>query len=259
MKTISLLIVGGALLGCATGVLAQTSPTTAAQSRGGSAGAPSAPASVQVETKVSESGPTLLFEEKWTRAPMAQPMLQANLGNQHLILHAYGDTNGIRKTYHPTEDYTYTGETKSNWALTVSDPKNLWDLTGNAKIMVRTRNSGYRFTHVVIKTADGRYYASEEGSGESSEWMNVDYVFSTLHWRSLLMVDRPTNASNRRQPDPNLVPIIPQGKATPELSRVEEVGFSDLMPGGWIPATTRVNSFALYGKNVPIAAKSAAP
>jgi hypothetical protein len=80
--------------------------------------------------------------------------------------------------------------------------------------------------------------------------MNVEYILSDLHWRALLMTDTPTNASNQRKPDPTLVPIIPLGKATPDLKQVEEAGFSDLMPGGWIPATTRVNAFALYGKKV---------
>jgi hypothetical protein len=177
-------------------------------------------------------------------------MNQSNLGNQDLTFHLYGDQQ-VRKSNHPTEDYTYSGETKTNWAITVSDSKNYWDLSGTGKMMLRTRNSGWRFTHIVIKTADGKYYVSEEGSGESSSWMNVEYILSDLHWRSLLMTDTPTNASNHRKPDPSLVPIIPQGKATPDLKKVEEVGFSDLMPGGWIPATTRVNSFALYGKKVP--------
>ena len=65
-----------------------------------------------------------------------------------------------------------------------------------------------------------------------------------------MMTDTPTNASNRRQPDPKRVPIIPTSKATPDLTRVEEVGFSDLMPGGWIPSTSRVASFSVYGKPV---------
>jgi hypothetical protein len=117
--------------------------------------------------------------------------------------------------------------------------------------MLRTRNTGYRFTHVIIKTADGKYYASEEGSGESSSWVNIEYALSDLHWRNLLMTDTPTNASNRREPDPKLVPIIPTTKATPDLKKVEEIGFSDLMPGGWIPATTRVNAWEVYGKQVP--------
>jgi hypothetical protein len=133
----------------------------------------------------------------------------------------------------------------------VSDKATRWDLAGDARIRLRTRNSGYRFLHVVIKTADGRYFVSEEGSGESTAWIETDYVFSDLRWRNLLMTDTPTNASNRRAPDPKRVPIVATSKATPDLSAVDEVGFSDLMPGGWIPSTSRVRSFDLWGKSVP--------
>ena len=114
--------------------------------------------------KAGQGAVSLLFHEAWTRAPLTQPMVQANLGNQHLTLHIYGDASEIRKTMHPADDYTYTGETTSNWALTVSDKSSHWDLTGNARIRLVTKNSGYRFLHVVTKTADGRYYVSEEGS-----------------------------------------------------------------------------------------------
>lgn len=193
----------------------------------------------------------LLFHEGWTRAPLTQPMGQANLGNQHLTLHIYGNANDIRKAFHPSDDYTYTGETTSNWAITVSDKSSTWDLSGTAKIRLKTQNTGYRVLHVVVKTTDGRYYVSEEGSPESSVWIEREYIFSDLHWRNLLMTDTPTNASNRRQPDPRRVPIVPTSRATPDLTNVDEVGFSDLMPGGWIPATSRVSSFDLFGRAVP--------
>jgi hypothetical protein len=179
------------------------------------------------------------------RAPLSQPITQANLANQQLTLHIYGDANQIRKAMHPLDDYTYTGETTTNWALTVSDKAALWDVTRGGKVRFKTQNTGYRFLHVVIKTADGRYFASEEGSGESSVWMEADYVLQDLHWRNLLMTDTPSNASNRRQPDPKRVPIIPTSRGTPNLTEVEEVGFSDLMEGGWIPATSRVAFFEL--------------
>ena len=193
----------------------------------------------------------LLFHEGWTRAPLTQPMGQANLGNQHLTLHIYGNATDIRKAFHPSDDYTYTGETTSNWAITVSDKSSTWDLSGTAKIRLKTQNTGYRVLHVVVKTTDGRYYVSEEGSPESSVWIEREYIFSDLHWRNLLMTDTPTNASNRRQPDPRRVPIVPTSRATPDLTNVDEVGFSDLMPGGWIPATSRVSSFDLFGRAVP--------
>jgi hypothetical protein len=230
LKRIALVLL--AALMCGTVVNGQ------GRGRGGFTGAPANPA-------------TLLFREAWTRAPMAQPMTQENLGNQHLRLHIYGNPDEIRKTFHPDEDYTYTGETTTNWALTVSDPKAHWDLSGDGRVRVRTRNSGYRFLHVVIRTADGAYFVSEQGAGESTAWIDTDFILSNLTWRNLLMTDTPTNASNRRSPDPKRVPIVPTSRATPDLTRVAEVGFSDLMAGGWIPATSRVQAFELWGKAVP--------
>ena len=196
--------------------------------------------------------PALVFREAWTRDPMAQPITQANLGNKQLILHVYGDANQIRKSTHPLDDYTYTGETTTNWAITVSDKDgNLWDGTAGGRFKIRTQNTGWRFVPVILKTADGKYYASEEGAGESSVFIDTDFVLQDLHWRNLMMTDTPTNASNRRQPDPKRIPIIPTTKGTPDLSQIEEIGYSDLMEGGWIPATSRVAAFELYGKVVP--------
>ena len=81
--------------------------------------------------------------------------------------------------------------------------------------------------------------------------MNRDYILADLHWRNLSMVDAPTNLNPARKPDPNRAVIVPTSVAVPDLSKVEEIGFSDLMPGGFIPATTRVNSWAVYGKKAP--------
>jgi hypothetical protein len=194
----------------------------------------------------------MLFRETWATVA-AQPMVQASISNQQLVLHIYGDANEIRKTTHAAQDehYTYTGETTTNWAITLSDPTHYWDLTGDGRFRMQTRSSGLRTTRVVIKTADGRYFVSEEGSPDSSAWIVRDYIFRDLTWRTLLMTDTPTNASNRREPDPSRVPIIPTARATPDLSRVEEVGFSDLMEGGWIPSTSRVRSWEVWGKAIP--------
>jgi hypothetical protein len=41
---------------------------------------------------------------------------------------------------------------------------------------------------------------------------------------------------------------VANGPATPDLSKVEEVGFTDLMPGGWILSSSRVQGIELYGK-----------
>jgi hypothetical protein len=240
-RIVTRIVVGGAIV--AAIVTAAHAQQRGGQGRGAGRGAGGF-------TSEPANPAALLFREDWAR-PMAQPMVQASIGNQHLVLHIYGNATEIRKTAHPTEDYTYTGETMSNWAITLSDPKVMWDLSGDGRVRLKTRNSGYRFTHVVIKTADGKYFASEEGSGESTAWMEVDYILGNLHWRNLLMTDTPTNASNQRKPDPTRVPIVPTSVGTPDLTKVDEVGFSDLMAGGWIPATTRVKSWEVWGKAVP--------
>jgi hypothetical protein len=231
----------------------QTPPATAGRgARGGQAGAPA-----QTEGRGRGQGGStatpavLLFRETWATV-MAQPMVQASLSNQSLRLHIYGDPEEIRKTTHAAQDehYTYTGETTTNWAITVSDPKQYWDLSGDGRFRMQTRNSGMRTTRIVIKTAAGQYFVSEEGNPDSSAWIARDYIFGDLTWRSLLMTDTPSNASNRRQPNPKRVPIIPMARATPDLTKVEEVGFSDLMEGGWIPSTSRVRSWEVWGKAV---------
>ena len=194
---------------------------------------------------------TQIWEEHWTDVPPAgEPMLQRQLSNRDFELHLYGDSDHIRGSEHPTEDYTYMGECITTCGLTLRDPKNYWDLTGAAKFMLRTRNSGYRFTHVIIKTLDGKWFASEEGSPESTSWIDREYALPDLHWRILLMTDTPSNPSNQRKPDPKLVPLMPLGPGKPDLTKVDEIGFSDLMPGGWIPSTSRINRLVLFGKKV---------
>jgi hypothetical protein len=197
------------------------------------------------------AGAPLIFEETWNNLPMAQPMTQAHLSNRNLTLHLYGDVSAIRKSAHPTENYTYTGESVTNWAVTFSEPGSLYNLSRNGKVRLKTRNSGWRLTHIVIRTADGRYFVSEEGNGESTYWIERDYILADLTWRNLMMEDRPTNASNQRQPDPKRTPIIPTSRGTPDLTKIEEIGFSDLMPGGWIPASSRVNAFSVFGAKTP--------
>lgn len=198
----------------------------------------------------TDENAALIFEEHWTNSPLTQPMKQENLGNKDLRLHLYGDLAGIRKTAHTTEDYTYTGETRNNWMITVSDPASYYDLRLPGKVMLRTRNTGYRVTHIAIRTADGKYFVSEEGSGESMAWMNRDYILADLHWRSLTMADTPSGAGPRKAEADRAV-IVAAGIGTPDLSKIDEIGFTDLMPGGFIPSTTRVNSWAVYGKKVP--------
>jgi hypothetical protein len=189
----------------------------------------------------------LLFREGWSR-PMAQPMVQESLAKP--VPHAahLRQRRGGAQDDAPDEDYTYTGETQSNWAITVSDKTALWDLSRDGRMRIKTRNSGYRFTHVVIKTADGRFFASRGGERRVHR---VDRNRLHPERSALAQSDDDRHADQRVQSasaQSARVPIIPTSRGTPDLTKVEEIGFSDLMAGGWIPATTRVNAFEVYGK-----------
>jgi len=239
-----------------TVLLTAQQPSGAVRGQGGTrgqAGSTGAPAQPRQGgfTSPPDNPAVLLFRETWA-TEATQPMVQSSISNKALTLHIYGDANEIRKSTHAADDeqYTYTGETTTNWAITLGDPKSYWDLTLDGRFRMQTRNSGLRTTHIVIKTGDGKYFASEVGNPESTAWIARDYIFRDLTWRELLMTDTPSNASNRRQPNPKRVPIIPMQRATPDLAKVEEVGFSDLMEGGWIPSTSRIRSWEVWGKAV---------
>jgi hypothetical protein len=227
--------------------------------RGGQAGAGrQAGAGAQGEARGrGQGGPAaepsvMLFRETWATVA-AQPIVQDSISNKNLVLHIYGNPAEIRKTTHAAQDehYTYTGETQTNWALTLSDPKNMWNLSGDAKIRFTTRNSGFKTTRVFVKTTDGNYYVSEEGNPDSSAWITRDYILRDLTWRNVMMTDTPTNASNNREPNPKRVPIIPTTRVTPDFTKVDEIGFTDLSEGGWIPSTSRVRSWEVWGKATP--------
>ena len=66
-----------------------------------------------------------------------------------------------------------------------------------------------------------------------------------------MMTDTPSNASNRRQPNPKRVPIIATDRGTPDLTKVDEVGYTDLSEGGWIPSTSRIREWEVWGKVIP--------
>src|SRR6188508_3037310 len=84
------------------GIHAQSAPAGAANPQtggreagagraGGAPGARGATTGERTPIPGSNEPPKLIFHEAWTRAPMAQPITQANLGNQNLTLHIYGN------------------------------------------------------------------------------------------------------------------------------------------------------------------------
>jgi hypothetical protein len=185
----------------------------------------------------SPDRPPLLFREDWTEAPAALPITQSHVANPDLVLTLHGP-GGVRvkKSHHdkPADDpfYAWSGETDAPWAVTLRDRRGDIDLTGLAKVQWRARQSGFRRLHLVLRLAGDTWIVSEQSDGASGDWRIREFNIGDLHWRSL-----------------DIATVI-EGRSAgaPDLSRVVEIGFTDLMRGGGTPASSRLDWIEVYAR-----------
>lgn len=189
---------------------------------------------------LAQERPALFFREDWKEIPAATPVTQDHVANPKLLLALYGPAKGgIKKSHHdqiPGDPYyIWSGECNGNWALTLRDKTALVDLSGPAKIRWRTYQAGFRQLHVVLKLANGSWLVSDESDGASATWHEREFKVADLHWRKL-NIDKVVEGDRVDHPD---------------FSRVDEIGFTDLMAGGGSSACSRLDWIEVYGKPVP--------
>jgi hypothetical protein len=119
----------------------------------------------------------------------------------------------------------WTGVCGTPVAATLRDKNNFVDLTGLAKIRWVTRVSGFHVVRPLLKLADGTWlvgdYTEGAASTNSTLFLESEFAIASIRWLRL-EIDR----------------VITRGTwvEKPDLTRVDEVGFADLMPGsghGW--------------------------
>ena len=227
------------MLAVAASVFAQVP----AEGRGGRAGRGPAP-----------TIPSLFFKENFQRPanePGQVPVTPANLTNPNLELRIYGkdakNLNISGAADNPAGPINlWTGMTTEPVAATLRDKNNYVDLTGLAKIRWVTRASAFHVVRPVVKLADGTMLVADHGESSTTTFNLSEVSFFGLRWVKL---------------DPERVVTTgvygPVGDAAswiehPDLSKVDEVGFADLMPGtghgsgGWV----NVANIEVYGKPV---------
>jgi hypothetical protein len=192
--------------------------------------------------------PPLLFREEWK--PMAAPkgngehtLGQQDLSNPNLEIELYGDKDGPKEVYQANDDgvtIAWTGLCAKNCAVALKDKNNYADLTGLARIHWRTKQSGFHVLHPIVKLADGTWLIGDHADGASSEWIENDVVFADMHWRNLDIENVVEGRDGKWVENPN-------------LSKVDEIGFTDLMAGSGHGAggSSRVDWMEVYGKPVP--------
>jgi hypothetical protein len=135
----------------------------------------------------------------------------------------------------------WTGVCQTPVAVTLRDRQNYVDLTGRARIRWTTRVSGFHVVRPVVKLADGSWfvgdYAEGEPSANSTLFLTSEFAVSSVRWLPL---------------DIDRIVTVGQSWVQPDLGRVDEVGFADLLPGsghGW-GGFVNVGTIEVYGRPV---------
>ncbi len=192
-----------------------------------------------LETGIAqESGyrPGLFFREDWKEIPAEIPLNQNHVNNPSLIVGLYGPgKDSIKKSHHdtPVDDpfYIWSGLCTGNWAVTLKHKDHLVDLSRYARVKWRSKQFGFRELHLLIKLDDGTWLVSKEADAASSDWRIREFNLADIHWYGIDM-----NTITEQKPILN-----------PDLSKVEEIGFTDLMTGGQSIACSRLDWIEVYG------------
>jgi hypothetical protein len=223
-----------------------------AQGRGGRGGR-GGQAAQQSPGATTAVYPPLFFREDWKfdksvpnvndeREP-EHPIVQTDVANANLEVHLYGDKAGTRTVLQPyNKDITYVMSllTTSNWAIALRDKNNDVDLTGLAMWTWRTRVSGFHLLRPILKLADGIWLVGDKTVGLSNDWVQSEFLLGDVRWRTLDI----TNVVEGREA---------MWVDHPDLSKVEEIGFTDLMRGAGHGSGggSRVDWIQVTGKPVP--------
>ena len=164
-----------------------------------------------------------------TANPSLELKLYGKSGKDIQLTGAAGDENN--------PIHLWTGLCESNCAVALRDKSNYVDLTGLAKIRWLTKVSGFHQVHPIVKLANGTWLVGDHADGSLADWHEGSFSISEVRWLRL-----------------DIEKVLAKGVwvEKPDLSKVDEVGFTDLMPGsghgpgGW----SDVAWIEVYGKPV---------
>ncbi|MGH9557832.1 MAG: hypothetical protein ACRD30_01235 [Bryobacteraceae bacterium] len=191
--------------------------------------------------------PPLFLRESW-KIPEIQEraVKQSDLESPNLEMKLYGPGSvDVRIVKHksPADDpsYIWSGSAPGNWAVTLRDRDNYVDLSGAvAKIRWRTKEAGFNLLRPVLKLADGTFLVGDHTESFTHDWRVTEFSLAEVRWRRL----DPENVVTWR--------TIPGFIDKPDLTRVDEVGFTDLTrgSGGGAGGGSRVDWMEVYGNPV---------
>jgi hypothetical protein len=233
-------------------VAQQPAPEQGARGAGGRGGGGQAPAGAAPAAR--GAAPTgrgaapgrmpLFFKEEWSNPTnLEHPLGQDSVGNPNLELKVYGPSAkelliAGSATNESNPPHPWTGMCTTPCGLTLRDKTRFVDLTGLARIKWVTKMSGLHQVRPIVKLANGTLLVGDLADGSITDWQEREFSLSGIRWFTL---------------DPERAVTTGNPVVNPDLSRVDEVGFVDLMPGsghgpgGW----SDVAKIEVYGRPVP--------
>ena len=188
--------------------------------------------------------PPLFLREAWQQISGGgeNPVTPASLTGPNVEMTLYGPSSDeIQLTGAAGNEgnpvHVWTGLCTTACGITLRDRTRLVDLTGLARIRWNTKTSGFHQIRPLIRLADGTLLAGDHTDASTLDWLTSEFSLAGVRW---LVVD------------PERLVTTGNFVADPDLSRVDEVGFVDLMPasghgpGGW----SDVGLIEVYGKPV---------
>jgi hypothetical protein len=193
----------------------------------------------------SQARVPLFFKEEWKNetGEYEPKIAQSHVANPNLELKLYGPAGkeiliAGAATNESNPIHPWTGMCTTPCGLTLRDKNRYVDLTGLSRIKWVTKMSGFHQVRPVVKLADGTLLVGDFADGSPTDWQEREFSLSGIRWLRL---------------DPERAVTTGSVVANPDLSKVDEVGFVDLMPssghgqGGWAD----VARFEVYGRPVP--------
>jgi hypothetical protein len=195
-----------------------------------------------------------VFKVEWVPAPGQKgqvPIVQENVADPNLELKQYGPAaKQMLTSGTPGSDTTpfsiFSGECAGPFAITFKQKSNYIDLTGLGKMRWMIKTSGFHVFRPVVKLADGTLLVGDHADASVPIFVQSEFSFTGVRWIKL---------------DPNRAVTLGTNNGpsneiwvnNPDLSKVDEVGFADLMPssghgtGGYV----HLARLEVYGKAVP--------
>jgi hypothetical protein len=190
--------------------------------------------------------PALFFKEEWKQIPAGgeHPIaFDSALSNSALELKVYGPTaKELLMTGAAGDElnpiHVWTGMCTTPCAVALRHKTNMADLSGLARMRWNTKVSGFHQIRPIVKLADGTWLVGDHTDGTVRDWLFTEFSFGDVHWMKL-----------------DITRVVTTGTVLDkvDLSKVDEIGFVDLMPssghgqGGW----SDVAQIEVYAAPVP--------